>query len=74
MICATHGSETYLEASAGIELVAQGIAEKVKSENGASDGGGREEDEMGRVEEVESSVVEHGSPAWRGGGDAEAKE
>src|SRR5208282_5757039 len=65
--------KTEFEARAWVELVAEGVAEEVEAEDGAGDGGGGEEHEVRRVEEVQARVVEHRSPAGRGRGNAEAE-
>ncbi len=59
---------------AGIEEVSEAVANEVEGEDAEGEGGGGEEDEVGGVEEVGASVVEHGSPCGGGRLDAEAEE
>src|SRR6185437_6926445 len=57
--------ESFADAGAGIEEIAEAVADEIEGEDAERDSGGREEDEVGRLEEVGAGVVEHGAP---GGG------
>jgi hypothetical protein len=54
------------KTGAGVEVVAEAVADEVKGEDAECDGSCRKEDEIGRFEEVGAGIVEHGSPR-RGG-------
>ena len=54
-------------------MVAEGVAEEVKTEHRSGNRSGGKEHKMGRVKEMETRVIEHGSPAWSGGRNAEAE-
>ena len=58
------------EAGAGVELVAEGVAKEVEAENGAGDCKRWEEHKVRRVEEMQTRIVDHRSPAGRGRRDA----
>jgi hypothetical protein len=62
---ATAASSVALRGLSGarVQAIAQRVSEEVEREDGEHDGEGREEDHMGRVEEVGAGVVEHGTPA-----------
>ena len=62
------------DAGAGVEEVAHGVAYEVEGEHGEHDGEGGKKDDVGRIEEVRAAIVEHGSPTWHGGRDAEPEE
>ena len=59
---------------AGVEEVAEAVADEVEGEDAEGEGEGGEEHEVGGFEEVGAGVVEHGSPGWGGGLDAESEE
>src|SRR5579859_6094354 len=55
-------------AGAGIKVIAQGVADEIECQHGQHDGGSGEEDNMGRVEQMRASVVQHRAPTgdgWR---------
>ncbi len=58
----------------GVEVVAKAVAEEVEGEDAEGDGHGREEDEVGGLEEVGAGVVEHGTPGGSGRLHTEAEE
>src|SRR5580692_7331241 len=55
--------ESGFDAGAGVEIVAQGVADEVEAQHGEHDGERGKQDEMRGVEQVSAAVVEHGSPA-----------
>ena len=61
------------ETGAWVEIVAQGVAYEVEGHDAKHYGDGGEKDEVGRIEEMRSPVVEHSSPACRGRWDAETE-
>src|SRR5580700_6737576 len=65
--------ESGLDARARIEVVAQGVADEVKTQHGQHHRKRGKENEMRRVEQVRAAVVEHGSPARGRRRDAESK-
>ena len=66
--------ESGFNAGAGVEEVTHGVAYEVEGEDGEHDGEGGKEHEVRRVEEVRARVVQHASPTWDRGWDAETQE
>ncbi len=60
-------------SGAGVEEVAEAVADEVEGEYAEGEGEGGEEHEVGGLEEVGAGVVEHGTPGGGGGLDAEAE-
>src|SRR5271169_1228554 len=65
--------ETGLDARARVEVITQGVADKVEAQHGQHHGERGKQHEMRGVEKVGAAVVEHRSPTRRGRRDAEAE-
>ena len=66
--------EAFADAGAGVEVVAEAVADEIEGEDAESEGDGGEEHQVRGFEHVGAGVVEHGSPGGSGGLDAEAEE
>lgn len=65
--------EAVAHAGSGVKIVAQAVADEIEGEDAQCEGNSREEHQVGRLEEVRTGVVEHGSPGRSGRLDAEAE-
>src|SRR6202034_3750183 len=65
--------QTGFEARARVEIIAQGIADKVETQHGKHHGQGGKQHEVRGVEQVGPAVIEHGSPTGGRRRDAESE-
>lgn len=65
--------EALAHACSGIEIVSQAVADEIEGEDAERECDGREEHQVGRLKEVRTGIVEHGSPGRSGGLDTEAE-
>ena len=66
-------SKTGFDARAGVEVVAEGVADEVETQYCQHDGERGKQYKVRGVEQVGAAVVEHGSPTGGGGRDAESE-
>src|SRR5207237_7381007 len=60
-------SDSNFDPGPRIQIVTQGVANKIEREDGEHHGQGRKQHKMGSVEQMSAAVIEHGAPTRRWG-------